>query len=141
MHLNSYTLPDACKANPTNSRVTLTRTEDNAFSLNVRQQTIGSNLYKLDLSSLDSLREALARQNQVDFSTVSGLSVETQHLSETVPANTTILAFTDFFILFNAKELTFGLKSAKRLPFDKAEAFLAKLDSASRTDRDFIAGY
>jgi hypothetical protein len=63
MHLNSYTLPDACKANHTKSRVTLTPTEDNTYSLNVRQQTIGSQLYKLDLSSLDSLREALARQN------------------------------------------------------------------------------
>ena len=33
------------------------------------------------------------------------------------------------------------MKSATRLPFDKAEAFLAKLDSVNKVDRDYAASY
>jgi len=45
------------------------------------------------------------------------------------------------FILFNGKDLTFSVNSAKRLPFDKAEAYLAKLDSVSNDEREFAASY
>lgn len=66
----------------------MSATEENTFSINVRHPTTGSNLYKLNLSELDNLKDAFARGNEIDLAGVSGLSVETISLTEKVSSNT-----------------------------------------------------
>lgn len=125
-------------------QVTVSGTEENTLSMNVRHPTTGSNVYKLDLSGLDSLKDAFARGNEIDLSSggVSGLRVETMSLTDKVLFGTHLLAFADYLVQFNARELTFCLRPQHEVPFDRADAFLRKLDSLSRADKDdFVANY
>ena len=75
MHLNTYTLPDLYKANLVNTQISATPTDENTYSLNIRSHTNGSHLYRVDFSSLENLKDALSRWSEIDFSSVSGLSV------------------------------------------------------------------
>ena len=76
--LNSYSLSAILKDQNSLAKIVLIKStnEESVMSLNVRSASIGSHLFKVDLSCLETLKENMSKDTEIDFESVKGLLVE-----------------------------------------------------------------
>ena len=71
--LNTYSLSEVLSSRDTSIETILTLTKSydkSVLSLNVRNSSIGSHLFKVDLSCLEILKEYISQDREIDFTSI-----------------------------------------------------------------------